>query len=145
MKTAVIDANIFVKAFLQEKDSEQAREFLACCLENAVGLLVPSLFEYEVFSVLKQKNIDYSLAKNTLQKFLHANLKLVELNFELAEKAYEIAKRGHKKSGFPSFYDSCYHALALLKNCDFITADQRHFEKTKNLGNIKLLSDTYFN
>ena len=141
MKTAVIDANIFVKTFLQEEDSEQARELLSFCLENDVSLLVPSLFQYEVLSVLRQKDIDYSLARSTLNKFLNANLKVIEFSFDVAEKTFEISESGHEKSGFPSFYDASYHALAMLNDCDFITADKRHYEKTKELGNIKLLAE----
>lgn len=143
MKTVVIDANIFVKTFLQEEDSEQARELLSFCLKNDVSLLVPSLFQYEVFSVLRHKDIEYSLAINILKKFLNANLRVIELNFDIAEKAFVISKTGHEKSGFPTFYDSSYHALAMLKDCDFITADKRYYEQTKELGHIKLLSDAH--
>ena len=143
MKTLVIDANIFVKPFLQEEDSEKAREFLSVCLENDINLLVPSLFQYEAFSVLRKKGIGYSLAKRTLLKFLNVNLKVVEFDLDIAEKAFEISSKGHKKTGFPTFYDSSYHALAMLNDCDFITADRRHYEKTKELGHIRLLSDEH--
>jgi len=46
-----------------------------------------------------------------------------------------------KKSGFPSFYDASYHALAITHECQFITADKRHIAKAKGFGHVTLLSD----
>jgi hypothetical protein len=57
------------------------------------------------------------------------------------EKTLEICESGHDKSGFPSFYDASYHALAINNDCYFITADKRHFNITQQLGHIVLLSD----
>jgi hypothetical protein len=34
-----------------------------------------------------------------------------------------------------------YHALAIEEEALFITADRKHYEKTKHLGNIELLSN----
>jgi predicted nucleic acid-binding protein len=68
-------------------------------------------------------------------------LRLAHLTRVYVEKILEICRTGHIKSGFPSFYDACYHALAMIHDCHFITADKRHFSKTHQLGNIVLLSD----
>jgi predicted nucleic acid-binding protein len=38
-------------------------------------------------------------------------------------------------------YDSIYHALAIVEDGVFVTADNRHFEKVKNFGHIALLKD----
>lgn len=56
----------------------------------------------------------------------------------LAEK---IAKAGHANSGFPSIYDSIYHALAIGASGTFITADGRHLAKTGGFGHAVLLKD----
>ena len=50
-----------------------------------------------------------------------------------------IVSDGQKNSGFPSLYDSVYHALAINNNCHFVTADKRHEAKTKQFGHIVLL------
>ncbi|MCV6639341.1 hypothetical protein [Candidatus Albibeggiatoa sp. nov. NOAA] len=68
-------------------------------------------------------------------------LKTVELNNAYLGIIHDICKTGHVKSGFPSFYDASYHALAIYQNCYFVTADKRHFAKTAQLGNIILLHD----
>ncbi len=70
-----------------------------------------------------------------------ANFELIEMDYDSIEKAIEICEAGHKKSGFPSFYDSSYHALAILNDCQFITADKRHISQTQKVGHTILLSD----
>ena len=139
-KEAVIDSNVFAKIFIKEKDSQQAKKFLDNCLKEETAILVPSVFLYEIMYISQKKN------KNSreIQKYfnLQINIQHRELTSELVNKSLEIIERtSHKKSGFPSFYDSTYHALAILNRCDFITADRKHYEKTKQLGNIKLLED----
>lgn len=57
------------------------------------------------------------------------------------KKALKIVGHGHFKSGFPHFYDSVYHALAIEHKCDFVTSDEKHYEKSKGFGNIKLLRE----
>ena len=63
------------------------------------------------------------------------------MDYDSIEKAIEICEAAHKKSGFPSFNDSSYHALAILNDCQFITADKRHISKTQKIGHTILLSD----
>ncbi|POZ52200.1 type II toxin-antitoxin system VapC family toxin [Methylovulum psychrotolerans] len=52
-----------------------------------------------------------------------------------------MCETGHPKSGFPSFYDASYHALAIANDCTFITADNRHVSKTAQFGHVVLLKD----
>ena len=141
MKSYVIDANIFIKQFLDEPDSEQATRFLTFCVTEKFRCHVPSMFFYEVFSVLNKKGLNHDFVKTALEYQGEALLQVTDFNYELSQKACEITKIGHNKSGFPTFYDSFYHALAILNDCDFITADRKHFEKTKKLGHIQLLND----
>jgi predicted nucleic acid-binding protein len=67
-------------------------------------------------------------------------LKEVILDAKTIAKAKEIiTNSSHPKSGFPSFYDVSYHALAIVNECQFITADKKHYEKTKKEGYIELI------
>jgi predicted nucleic acid-binding protein len=68
-------------------------------------------------------------------------LTVVDLDVQTSMQAKDITKQGHPKSGYPSFYDSVYHALAIEHNCDFITADGKHEGKVKELGHIKVLKE----
>ena len=104
-------------------------------------ILAPSLFLYEVLAIAKVNKMNNKEIDDIISKLQNLGLQLQELNSECVEKALQICDAGHDKSGFPSFYDASYHALAILNDCYFITADKRHFIKTEQLGNIVLLSD----
>ena len=62
-------------------------------------------------------------------------------NLEVWKKPEEIFSHGHVKTGYPSMYDSIYHALALVEGGIFASVDKRHFEKVENFGHIALLKD----
>lgn len=52
-----------------------------------------------------------------------------------------MARTGHDKSGYPSIYDSIYQSLAMQVEGVFLTADKKHFAKTKQFKHICLLKD----
>lgn len=141
MKQFVIDTSVFMKLFLEEQDSDKAVAFFVHANNNHDSLLVPALFQSEFLSVVKTHNINFETAYDLLEDYLATSLIQIDYSRAIMEKALEITQQGHSKSGFPSVYDSIYHALAILNNCDFITADKRHYEKTKGIGNIKLLAN----
>jgi predicted nucleic acid-binding protein len=59
----------------------------------------------------------------------------------VTRKALEISNTGHAKTGYPSFYDSAYHALALMNGGVFLTSDQQHMAKAAGFGSVVLLKD----
>lgn len=141
----VIDACVFLKLFLNEKDSDKARELLKnIVLNEDVEILVPSLFWYEVVVQVAKTNVSLESVFECFEMYKSVCLTVFELDLEISQEAKEITREGHKKSGYPSFYDSIYHALALQNDCDFITTDKKHYEKTKYLGHIKLLADVTY-
>ena len=85
--------------------------------------------------------VDIAKVYALLEKQQKINLKLVEPDFASVQTAKAITDAGHPKSGYPSFYDAVYHALAIGLDCKFITADAKHYEKTKRLRYIVLLAD----
>lgn len=136
----VIDSNILIKVVLDEKDSFEAKECIRILFEAETTILVPSVFPYEIFHIAQKNSLDLKSIKEFLLS--QSTIRYVELDNEIIDTSIDIIeKSSHPKSGYPSMYDSTYHAIAILNNCDFITADKRHYEKTKQLGNIKLLSD----
>lgn len=56
-------------------------------------------------------------------------------------RAEKIAATGHVKSGYPDLENSIYHAMAIERGGIFVTADQRHFAKTRQFGSVVLLAD----
>ena len=51
----------------------------------------------------------------------------------------KITEDGNQKSGFPSIYDSTYHAMAIAYDGIFITADKRHAAKAMQYAHIAVL------
>ena len=142
MKAIVIDSCIFAKLFLDEKDYKESRILIYNLSKKNIDILVPSIFSYEIYYISQKYGVDLDFIDELITKHKDFNMKEISLDSEITDKAKEIIqKTSHPKSGYPSFYDSTYHALAMLNNCDFITADKKHYEKTKHLGNIKLLED----
>lgn len=141
MATIIVDANVVAKMFLSESDAEQSIDLFRACLEQKIQVVAPDLVKYEVaqtaarhkFPLIKVMDVfDQSISKLVDQQTPSDGAWLM---------AEEIYKAGHVKSGYPSLYDSIYHAMAIEKGGVFITADKRHYAKTKQFGHIGLLSD----
>jgi predicted nucleic acid-binding protein len=137
----VLDSCIFNKLFLEEDDRDQAIELITELTNRNYQVIVPSLFLYEVLTIASVSNFPTQQAYKLITQYQEANLELIELDSVCILKAIEISETGHQKSGFPSFYDASYHALAILNNCIFITADNRHISKTAQFGHIVLLKN----
>ena len=136
MRRIVIDVCVFAKIFIQEPDREQAIALLKAVADKNIPIVVPQLFFYEIMSVAKYGNIDVSHVLQVLETYQKTNLKLIEPDLNMLKTAIAITDKGHPKSGYPSFYDAIYHAMALCLDCMFITADKRYYEKTKQLEKI---------
>jgi len=141
MNNVVLDSCVFSKLFLQEPDHQEAVELITELSQRNVKVLVPSLFLYEVLSIAAASPFPVKNVYALITQYQLANLEIVELEEKTILKAFDICTHGHKKSGFPSFYDASYHALAINSECQFITADKRHVAKTKNFGYVTLLQD----
>ena len=140
MNKVVLDSCVFVKLFLREPDHKVAVELITELSKKNYQVLVPSLFVYEVLSIAAN-SFFINKAHALISQYQLANLDIVELDKQIIIKAIEICDHGHEKSGFPTFYDACYHALAINNGCQFITADKRHFIKANSFGHVTLMSD----
>lgn len=140
-QSLVIDSNIFIKVLQLEPDSQTAREFLSYCNQYHINLVAPILFRYEVANVCVKNKVDMTKILALLDIYLQHKLTLVEPNRDEWLLAEKICQNGHEKSGYPSMYDSIYHALAIQRNTIFVTADNRHLVKAKQHGSIILLND----
>ncbi len=137
----VIDSCIFAKLFLKEEDRDTAISFLENSVKRHYKIYVPRIFIYEILSICSEKNLERSEVFKAINQYQNCGLNIVDPSETLFNHALEIAKHGHTKSGYPSFYDSIYHALAIENNCTFITSDIKHYVKTKKFGFIKLLKE----
>lgn len=141
MQTLTIDANVFFKILHQEHDSIVAEEFLDWCLLNEVPIVVPTLFAYELVAIANRVNISTERVLDMIELMEETNLTLLKPHKKMWRQAEIIANQGNPKSGFPSMYDSIYHAMAIDFNGVFVTADEKHFKKSHQFGSILLLRD----
>jgi len=139
--TIVLDSNVFNKLFLKEDDRSQVINLIMELSDRNITILVPSLFLYEVLSVAAISNYSTELAYNLIGQYQKVNLKLTEIDDETISRAINITKEGRLNSGYPSFYDSAYHSLAIQNKNQFVTADKRHQAKAESFGHITLLKD----
>jgi predicted nucleic acid-binding protein len=141
LKIIVPDANIFTKTIYNEKDSKTAQDFFVHCLKENHKLIVPELFKYEIAQVCFKNDGDLEKLLDRFQAHAHTILTVTAPDKDTWLQAKEIADTGHEKSGYPSIYDSIYQSLAMQVEGIFLTADKKHFAKTKQFGNICLLEN----
>lgn len=138
---AVIDASVFNKLFLNEPDRHDAVAMISYCIETGIDLAAPDLMRYELLSAAIRFSIPFEYVMEILTIHRSAGLSLVQPSISALMRAEQIASNGHEKAGYPALYDSIYHALALEFSGTLITADRRHYAKTKQFGGIALLED----
>nr|VFJ42573.1 MAG: Predicted nucleic acid-binding protein, contains PIN domain [Candidatus Kentron sp. DK]VFJ48787.1 MAG: Predicted nucleic acid-binding protein, contains PIN domain [Candidatus Kentron sp. DK] len=139
----VLDASVFIKLFLKEPDTEEAIRLIDALGKKQYKVLAPTLFLYEVLGVAVAERLQTNANRvhELISDYREHNLELMDVDDKTIRKAIDISNTGNEKSGYPDFYDSIYHALAIVNGCHFITADKRHKVKTENIGNITLLED----
>lgn len=139
--TIVIDSNVFAKSFLQEEGRELAKALFRFTSEHEIRILCPDIFLYEVLSIAAQNSFPLGKTREMLASFERAHLSIRPLSEMQLKLAMRMAEDGNEKSGYPSIYDSSYHALALAEQGVFITADKRHVAKVSKYGSVVLLDD----
>ncbi len=141
MNKVVLDANIYVKLFKKEVDSQQAKDLVNKLVREGVCILAPSIVINETVTTCEIYKQDISEVCDFFLALIDSNIRFTETDSDVIRKTLDITKQGHEKSGFPTFSDSMYQAIAIKEDALFITADKRHYEKTKHLGNIELLGN----
>jgi len=139
MKTVVVDANVVAKTFAREADAPQAISFLRVCVAEKVNIIAPDLFRYEIAQIAIRKKHALENVADLLEEHISVLVDLQPPKRSVWLQAEKICLDGHVKSGFPSLYDSIYHAMAIVEGGVFVTADRRHYEKSKKYGHIVML------
>ncbi len=148
MKKIIVDTSVTVKLFLEEKDSDLADKVFEQAKDGEILLFAPTLTLYEVLNTLVKENIPNDEIQEHLQMlkdYTEAKLlNLVDFSETLALKTLEIATMDTKGKGHISSYDATFHALAILQKGIFLTADKKHYEKTKDIIGFTLLLENFF-
>jgi predicted nucleic acid-binding protein len=131
---AVIDASLAVHSIMNTPMTSLAENVMAYFQNNRIRLYAPSLWWYEVTSVVHKYLFDGLLteefAQNTLKLILGLAINRVNEDDALCRAAFNWATRLTQKPA----YDSFYLATAELLGADFWTADQRLTNHAHQLG-----------
>jgi predicted nucleic acid-binding protein len=139
--TLILDASILAKLFRDEPDSSAAEAVLVHCARHRLVHKAPGLALYEILSVALHYGVPFDIPIRIIADLSKTGFELVEPSAEELKKAESIATTKSDVYGFPELKDSIYHAMAIVRGGIFLTADNRHFQRTKSLGNIQLLAD----
>ncbi len=136
MNRCVIDASVSVKWFVQGTPEEQDIDLACGLLEQGNAgqcrFIQPSHWIGEVAAVLARRQPE-SAARN-VEDLLSFNFFSVISSPPAYRQAIALARRLDHH-----LFDTLYHAVALVEDIPFITADRRYFKKAKRLGNIVML------
>jgi predicted nucleic acid-binding protein len=135
---AVVDASVAVKWYLRSVSKEENTELALQILEAAafgnITLYQPPHFVAEMSAVLARLNPSEALL--CLQDLMDLDFQRVEKP-EIYATATELAMQLKQH-----VFDALYHAVALhTPDTILITADQRYYDKAKEVGQIVLLED----
>ncbi|MCP5197938.1 MAG: type II toxin-antitoxin system VapC family toxin [Gammaproteobacteria bacterium] len=132
----VPDASVILKWVLpsaDEPDTDGALRLRDAIRDEHVEAWVPSLWLYEVGNTIARRFPDQAAPWLTaLQNF---GLQEASPTAQWLTTALELTQR----FGI-TFYDAAYHAVAIVHQGDFITADRRYAERANAAGSLILLS-----
>lgn len=134
----VPDASVILKWVLEKGEGEEVSNALK--LQNAfiageIKLQVPTLWQYEVGNVLGMKQPE--LAGELMKALLEYGLPEASLTPDYCQAVLKLMQ----EIKAATFYDSCYHVLAIQKMGVYLTADKEYVKKASRRGHIILLSE----
>lgn len=136
-KTYVMDASVCIKwfSFENEDDVNIASSLRVQHMNRNIFLVAPDILVYEVINALAYNPLFNADRVNM------AILSLYEMDINFVKPYAGILSESSKLhfSKNITIYDSIYIALAKYINAQYITADEKLFEKVKDLGSIILL------
>ena len=122
-----VDASVAVQIVTREDHSQQADALWTDWLRRGLQPIAPSIFPYEVCSVLRQKaalrgELTSEEEKEAVEVFLSLDVSVLSPPGHL-KTAWNLAT----ELNLPTVYDTAYLALARIEGCDFWTADRRFY------------------
>lgn len=137
MDIYVPDSSVLLKWVLPPQNEQWLLQSLSvreAMLEDRIRLLVPTLWLFEVGNTLSRKTPSASPA--LLSMLTRIGLTEADMTPEVRTTAFELcATYG------VTFYDACYHALAIARGGIFLTADEKHLRLSAVAGNICHIRD----
>lgn len=129
------DVSVLLKWVLpadDEPDSNAALSLRDQAMAGAVDLLVPQLWLYEAGNTLARRFP--AQAGELLASLADFGLREARLDVKWRTRAVALALAYDV-----AFYDAAYHAVALVHNGVFVTADERYIRRASRAGGISSL------
>jgi len=117
-----------------EPDADRALILRAAILDDAVHAILPALWLYEVGNTVARRFPMH--ASDWLSALIKFGIEEVLPSSPWLTKTLELTSRYEV-----SFYDAAYHALALIHNGLFVTADTRYVNRATESGSVIALGD----
>jgi predicted nucleic acid-binding protein len=121
----VIDAGFAFKLLLPNPARDQLKRLVKRWRSQGVDLYAPSLWLYEVTSILTKMvhfgEMDEEDARDSLSLAIELGVRLIEPESEQTRRAFAWTRRLNRAAS----YDSFYVVLAEKMGCDLWTVDQR--------------------
>jgi predicted nucleic acid-binding protein len=138
MRPIVPDASVLIKWSLPEgaeEDQNTAKELLEELAYERIRVMVPALWYFEVGNTLARKYPDQADASlQHLQSILQDCV--AEASQECRRRTIDLVRR-HRVT----FYDASYHALAIIHDGVFVTADEKYLQAVAGEPNLMHLKD----
>lgn len=129
----IIDASVIIAGIFDEPTKEP--NGLQKMFKSA-QLVAPELLKYEVNNTLGNKISHNLIRRNEIQaSFLMLPIKYLIPSIEDLKLAQFL-----QFSTKDSFYDTTYHAMAILRGINFYTLDKRYHKRAKRYGYVKLVN-----
>ena len=123
----VLDASIIIKWFTQEEKRKEAVELRDKYSIGEIEIIVPDIILYEVSNALRYNpNFKEEDVKAAVQSLYDLDLNIINPTEDILERAIEIA---YLKD--TSLYDAFYIALSEIIGFDYLTADEKLYNKVK--------------
>ncbi len=133
----VIDASVILKWVLPYETEElmaEAYELRDRYGNGQLEIRLPTLWSYEIGNTINR--LDSRHADDLIQDLMSCGFRERSLDKGLAARASKLCQK-YKVT----FYDACYHAVALEAGGVFITADNQYISKARQAGGIVSLRD----
>ncbi len=134
---AVVDASIILKWVLPYETEElmaEAYELRDRYGNGQLEIRLPTLWAYEIGNTVNR--LDSRHAGDLLDDLISCGFRERSIDRHLAALASKLCQK-YKVT----FYDACYHAVALEDGGVFVTADNQYISKARQAGGIVSLRD----
>lgn len=126
----VVDASFLLKIFLPEEESDQVEGKWRSWIEDSVEIIAPTLFVFEVSSVIRNKVyrgiLEEHDAKDIIDQMRDLDLALIYTE-DLLDIAWEVGSALNTST----LYDCFYIALSTFLEIPLWTCDKKLFNAAK--------------